>query len=269
MADYRIFYRTEKSKELDHEVNQDRMLFAENSLMNDEKLKIMLVADGMGGLQNGEKASYHGTEGFMRDLWESLLKIYMENNREGFSMTHHIERIREIAKQAVLEANREVCRHAEVFEETGTTLSAVLILGTCGVIVNVGDSPVYYYSSREEELTLVSTLQTKAEQDVQRGRYPRFSKEYYENDHILYRCLGQRQELAKSDICVSVLERLEKGDMILAGSDGAFGKMREPEILEIIADEKEYTVLKNLFERAREDKDDDQTAILYKVCGEV
>ena len=176
--------------------------------------------------------------------------------------------LEEIVKQAVKDANRNVCEQTSPFVETGTTLSVVVILGDYAVLANVGDSPVYYYRSKTKEFQLISSLQTRAEQDVARGKYERYSEEYYENDHIIYSSLGAREELQNEDIFVNVIGYINSGDMFLVGSDGSFGRMKENEIYQIISGEEEYTVLKELFEEARKDKDDDQTAVFYKVCGE-
>lgn len=268
MANYKVFSRTEKSRDISHKLNEDCFLFTEYSFMNDERIKILAVADGIGGLEQGEKASFDAISGFSQSVYQSLLQEYMMHSAENFSMTYYAEKMEEIVKQAVKDANRNVCEQTSPFVETGTTLSVVVILGDYAVLANVGDSPVYYYRSKTKEFQLISSLQTRAEQDVARGKYERYSEEYYENDHIIYSSLGAREELQNEDIFVNVIGYINSGDMFLVGSDGSFGRMKENEIYQIISGEEEYTVLKELFEEARKDKDDDQTAVFYKVCGE-
>lgn len=266
MAKYRVFHRTEQSKDIyHHEVNEDRYMFAEYGLMNDEKLTLLVVADGMGGLSDGAVASHYAIKGFMQSIYENILELYLESDNENFSLTYYADELKKMVVTAIIEANKAVCDNAEPFVETGTTLSVVAILGGLAIVANTGDSPVYFYRSETGEFSIVSKLHTVAEQDADVGVYERYSDEYYANDHIIYKSLGNQEQLQEEDVYVKVVGYLQSGDIFLIGSDGAFGRMREQEILDIVQQEKETLVLRALFEQARKDKDDDQTAILYKV----
>lgn len=265
MSGYKIFSRTEKSRDWEHKVNEDQYFHIEYSFMNDEKLLLIILADGMGGLSQGDQASYNAVYGFASEVYQHLLKMYMDNSREDFSMTYYAGDMEQILKNAMRAANKNVCDHADPYEPTGTTLSVVAVLGGYAIAANVGDSPIYYYSARTKEFRLISELHTKAEKDVEAGMYDRYSAQYYENDHIIYRSLGTKNHLEDEDIYVRLVGYLEQGDMFLVGSDGAFGHMREEEIYQVVSQAEDGTVLKELFEKAREDKDDDQTAVLYRM----
>lgn len=264
MAAYKIFSRSEKSTAFHHKVNEDNYIYEEISLMNDEKLMLIVVADGMGGLFEGEKASKHAVEAFGKKIYEMLLEQYMERKYSHFSLTHNAEMLVELVREGIIHANQAVCEKADPFAATGTTLSVVAILGEYAVIANVGDSPIYYYDAKEKALKLVSRLHTKAEKDVEKGLYSRYTDFYYYNDHLLYKSLGDHEVLTDDDIYLDVIGYINPGDMFLVGSDGAFGRMREDQIAAIIGEQDEYNVLKKLFEQARLDKEDDQTAVLYK-----
>ena len=268
MSNYKIYSRTEKSRDPEHKVNEDCHLYTEYCFMNDEFIRSMLVADGMGGLTDGQKASIHAVTGFSEAFYRILMKNYLQASGERFSISFYGDRLIEIIRSAICEANRKVCREAEPMVETGTTLSVVVILGNYAVVANVGDSPVYYYNAEEKELSLVSELQTKAEKDVENGLYERYSPEYYAHDHILCKTLGEKDELDEDDIHVRVIGFLHDQDMFLAGSDGAFGRLQEDEIEEAVIGRKGNEALRILFDEARLDKNDDQTAILYKICEE-
>ena len=175
MAKYRIFKRTEKSKDIFHEVNEDHFMIAEYSLMNDETLTLLVVTDGMGGLMDGDKASYYAIKGFMKSIYEKVLDLYLEEDNENFSLTHYIDRLQAVIKAAIKDANTMVCDSADPFSEIGTTISVVAILGGCAVVANTGDSPVYYYRQQTDEFSLVSQLHTRAELNVHEGKYKRYS----------------------------------------------------------------------------------------------
>lgn len=266
MAKYRILKRTEKSRNIDHRVNEDKYLFAEYSFMNDEKFWVMIVADGMGGLSDGDQASYRAVRGFAGAIYQKILDLYLGYDAENFSLTYYADKVEKAIKEAFTRANQEICEHADPFVETGTTLSVLVVLGSYAVIANMGDSPIYYYRKETDEFTLVSELHTLAELEAKNGCYERFSEEYYSKDHQIYRSLGFTDHLDAEEVYSKVIGYVASGDFFLIGSDGAFGRMGEEEIFQIMGQENEQEVLKNLFERAREDKNDDQTAILFKVC---
>lgn len=268
MANYRVFSRTEKSREFDHKVNEDHFLFTEYAYMNDERIKVLVVCDGMGGLSNGEQASSDAVRAFMDSFHKQLTAQYLNTEEQYFSICYYADRLEKMVCDAIKEANREVLERKEEYTRTGTTISVVAIMEEYAIIANVGDSPVYYYQNETEELQLVSKLHTRAEQDAEAGRYKRYSQEYYQNDHIIYKSLGSYEELLDEDIYVKTMGHLKEGDCFLIGSDGAFGRMKEIEIKELMCETKDTVFLQNLFAEARRDKDDDQTAIFYKICEE-
>lgn len=268
MSNYRRYIRTEKSRAISHKVNEDRVLFTEYSFMGDIRIRFIIVADGMGGLSEGDKASRHAVTAFAKYVYAQMMQIYIEHDPEEFSMQYYAQAMRDTVCKAIKAANREVCDQADPLVETGTTLSIIAIVGEYAIVANVGDSPVYYMDGQTKCLSLVSELQTKAEMDVAAGLYERYSREYYNNEHIIYHSLGEKEVLNDDDIFVKVIGYLHPGDMFLAGSDGAFGRMSEVEIEEIIEDNDEACILPELFSTARMDKDDDQTAVLYIVCEE-
>lgn len=268
---YRVYTQTEKSKSASHKTNEDRCLFSEYSFMEDQKIQLLIVADGMGGLEEGEKASMNAIKGFSKAFYEMMVEKYINADIENFSMSYFADEMREIVRKAICMANEEVCGRAALFEQTGTTLSVVCVVDRYAIVANVGDSPVYFYRAKTGKLKLVSELQTQAEAEVKSGYYERYSAEYYANDHRLYNSLGQYTELDIEDIACKDIGGLDKGDIFLIGSDGAFGRMQEYEIRELIGDcslDDEGFVLSQLFELARIDKNDDQTAILYVVDSE-
>ena len=269
---YRVYFGTEKSLRSGHISNEDRYMFCEFAFMQDKKIKVLVVADGMGGLEDGEQASTNAVKGFLNSFHSDITEIYMaHSNEEGFSLEYTANEMRNAMVKAVQNANKEVCEKAGPAKMTGSTISAVCVFEDYAVVVNVGDSPVYFYRKKKDSLKLVSVWQTRVEQDVELGKYERYSGAYYQNDHRIYCSLGQYSSLSQEDICCAFVGQLDDGDMILMGSDGAFGRMQEHELLEQISDcpvDEEGFVIDSLFSNARKDKDDDQTAILFVVANE-
>lgn len=263
--DYRIYSETEKAADKNHRENEDSFMYSQFSFMKDKKIQLIVVADGMGGLSEGRRASESAVKGFMNTFYVNVMEQYMSSDMDEFSLKYSIGDIEKIMVKAIQAANRKVCDGADEFEATGSTISAVCLIDDCAVIANVGDSPIYLYRKNAKKMKLMSKLQTVAEQAVAAGTYERYSPEYYRNDHILYCSLGQYDKILEDDIYVSSIGNLKSGDAILTGSDGCFGHMNEKilgRIMNECSTQEEGFLLNQIFSLARMDKDDDQTAFL-------
>lgn len=263
---YELYSASEKSSEATHEFNEDHCIFTEFSFMKDHPVRLIVAADGMGGLHGGKEASKNAITGFIQLLYKELLQSYMTTDMLNFSMKYTVEKVCQAMMQAMKEANNEVCRQADPFLATGSTLSAVCVMDDFAIVANVGDSPVYYYKKKSRQLTLVSERHTKAEMDVKAGKYERFSREYYNNAHILYSSLGEYSDLPEASVYIKAIGGIEPGDILLAGTDGAFGYLGENVLSSLIEDYvpgKGDVLLKQLFDFASIDHQDDQTAVLY------
>lgn len=266
---YRVYCDTIKSMLNSHRVNQDSLMFSEYAFMDDDAVKLMIVADGMGGLAKGEVASRNAVTGFLETFYSRMLDIYLKKKMEGFSLRYTVDEIERVMITSVQAANEKVCRESEKYESTGTTISVVCVVGDLAVYANVGDSPIYFY--RNDQLEMVSKLQTLAELNAEKEKYERYSSEYYDDEHILYCYLGEYENLSEEYIICSSIGKLKKGDSFLIGSDGAFGRIKDDDLRERLSEylsdeDSEGFFLEQLFQEARVDKDDDQTAILYVVA---
>ena len=277
---YEVYWDTKKSIDIKHENNEDSLMFSEYSFMGDDPVRIIVIADGVGAYKNGMTASDNAVTGFLEALYKNIFELYLKSRVEGYSLRYYINDVKEAMKGAIIKANSKVCEGAGRYEKTGTTISAVCVVDDCMVIANVGDSPVYYYNHRRQKLNLVSELQTLAEKRVEKGIYDRYSPDYYDDEHRIYHYLGESLEFDPGNIFVRAIIDLDIGDIILAGSDGAFTYMKDDEILELINkkinDPKEKRTnngsygadfLEELFKRASDYKFDDQSAILYVVTN--
>lgn len=261
---YKIYTRSVKSADGQHVENEDSYMYSEFSFMKDKAIRLLVVADGMGGLDEGKKASRNGVRGFMKTFYADIMERYMNSDMDGFSMKYAVREIEDCLRRAIQSANSGVCNGAEKYEITGTTISAVCLVDDCVVCANVGDSPVYFYRKEDKKIRLVSKLQTKAEQDVEAGEYKRDSIEYLKNSHILYCSLGEYDKLQEEDIHVTTIGNIKAGDSILVGSDGCFGYMNERMLGRMLNEcdkEEEAFMLEQIFALAQMDKKDDQTAI--------
>ena len=260
---------TDKSSDEKHKVNQDRFFYSSSSFFGDEDITILVIADGMGGLSNGELAAEKGIKSFIDCYYNKIIELYHSVDVYTFSITYKLELLKEILLDSVIKANEEVCNNCTPYEEMGTTLSVVCIVRDYAFVLNVGDSPVYLYRNREEKIELVSKIMTKAEKKVEDGEYSRGSKEYYSDSHLIYCSLGRYETLTEEDIYINSIGRLQPGDSIILGSDGAFGRLNEYDILEYFEEwENGGSFLKKMINHARNQVDDDATAIICEIKGD-
>lgn len=264
MAKCKLYDRSKKSDDLFHRNNEDYMMHSRFSFMNDVSIDVIALSDGMGGLEDGQVASHAAVQGFMSSFYQELMQGYIPQRR-NFTIMHYCNQIRYSIIAAMKAANRNVHATAAAGIQTGTTLSVAVIVGNYLIAANVGDSPIYYYNAQENEMELISTLQTKAEQDYYAGKYERYSEEYYNHDYMLTNYLGKYGELSEDIIAFHIVEQVDSGDMLLVCSDGAVGYQTPQDIAKILTGNEEELALSQLFEVAGEDKEDDQTVVFVKI----
>ena len=112
---------------------------------------LFIVADGMGGHLDGERASGVAVQTLAANLLESIYVPMLKNFNAGTSPT-----IMEALVNASEKANRAVIKRVP---GGGTTLSAVAIVGNLAYLVHVGDSRAYLvHEDKIEQLTTDHTL---------------------------------------------------------------------------------------------------------------
>lgn len=261
--EYKIHMKTRKAESMFHEVNEDAYLRVNMAYMNDKAVELIVVADGVTHLAQGEKAAWTAVDAYLRAMQEKLQSIYMEK-KECFSLYCHADTVKMAMQEALQEANRAVCKIGEGIEAGGTTLSALTLMEDMAIVINTGDSPVYHYRAGEDALYLESSIMNKAEADARQGKYEKETEDYYQNTHILLSFLGKRMELPEREVSTRYIYRIAPGDKLILGTDGAFGETKKAQICRMAREENGQGLLVRLFETARDTGDDDQTAILLE-----
>lgn len=172
------------------ETNEDTVLCIE---LEDGRW-LVGVADGMGGLENGEEAS--------RTALGTLYK--------ALNQGHDLVRGARMANEAVI-------RECEG-EERGTTLVAALLSGTTAEVVNVGDSRAYHFDPLGlVQVTRDHTMGSEAEKE---GAFTAAEVAASPWSNALARYLG-----AEKDVEVDYFGpfEIEKGGWLLLCSDGLHG----------------------------------------------
>jgi protein phosphatase len=167
----------------------------------------LIVADGVGGGVNGEVASKLVTEFTIYSL------------RQHSFVDKKDEEIKEILRDIVFNANREVLDYAQKHKITkiGTTFSMALIVERSNLyIAHVGDSRVYEFDNQEEPRQLTPD-HSYPEELFRLGKIKEEEKKDYKKNILVY-VLG-KDNLKRENIFVQHSYIFDKTDLLLC-SDG-------------------------------------------------
>jgi protein phosphatase len=181
---------------------------------------LFLVADGMGGHQDGEKASALTARIVASQITKDVFMPVLLGEPNGDRPP-----ITEMLIDAVQKANAHIIEHVP---EGGTTLTAVTIISDLAYIVHVGDSRAYLITRDGlEQLTRDHSLVARLiELDQLR---PEEVADHHQKN-VLYRALGQSDNLEVD----AVTRRLPPNSRLLICSDGLWNQVEDDEILEIV-----------------------------------
>lgn len=181
---------------------------------------VFVVADGMGGHTNGEKASATAARTVAAHLLQTLyFPMLTGAEREDNSP------ITELLDTAVQKAHAEV---TATVPDGGTTVSAVVLIGDLAYIAHVGDSRVYLVTkSGIEQLTRDHSLVQRL---IELDHLTVEEANEHPNKNVLYRALGQNETLEVD----TLTRRLPAGSRLLICSDGLWNQVPEVEIQEVI-----------------------------------
>lgn len=238
------FAKTDVGKARD--MNQDYYYISPEN----EKLKLYILADGMGGYKGGEVASRLAT---------ISTKNYIESNFENTIKDK--EEILKLIKNAMEYANMvvyEKSKEDEELEGMGTTLEVCLIYNNKIYIGHVGDSRIYRI--RKDIIRKLTTDHSYVEKLVKDGTITKEEAVNHPKKNMLTKALGCTA-FAQPDVTV---KGFIKDDIILICSDGLTNMIKEEEIYNIIRNDYK-TAAQKLIEQANENGGyDNITAIIIK-----
>ncbi|MCS7069921.1 MAG: protein phosphatase 2C domain-containing protein [Anaerolinea sp.] len=202
--------------------NQDAVFSFFSSGRSNDNLSdfgLFIVADGLGGHQDGEKASALSTriiaQYVLKNLYMPLLQGELDTGQS----------INDLIADAVLKAHMEIQLRVP---QGSTTCSAVLIIDDIAYIAHVGDSRIYLvHKSKMEQLTRDHSVVQRL---IELDHIAPDEAAAYQNRSYLYRALGQNEDLEID----TYRRRLPPNSRLLLCSDGLWGQVGEAEILEVI-----------------------------------
>lgn len=189
-----------------------------------EPVGLYVVADGMGGQAAGEFASRDSVrQAFVEFINNQVMPQLQKITRRLDTATAdtpqgQLEKLVQTANQLVYRANQAT------HSDRGTTITAVLVIGSQAYFANVGDSRTYLLRNGElmqvtQDHSLVFSLwQAKQISEDEIYTHPRKNE--------VHRSIGDRAEVK-----VDMFNRtLQPGDKLLLCSDGLWEMVRNPHI---------------------------------------
>ena len=189
------------------------------------RAKLLVVADGMGGYNGGERASWMAVEGVVEYL---LTRLHWPITCATSHEQHFFRGLK-----SALEFSQDQIRAAAGMtpgqSKMGTTLTMAWVVWPSVYLVHVGDSRAYLY--RKGRLTLLSHDQTLAQALADNGVIDAEAVDSHRFSHVLVSALG----------CTSNMEpfygRLEllPDDQLMICSDGLTQHLSDDEIVAILS----------------------------------
>ena len=182
---------------------------------------LFIVADGMGGHTDGERASVVAAQTLARHVTNLIYLPMLTGLQPGSEQKTIPEVLEEGMEEANLAVNKEVT-------EGGTTVTAAVIYGDLVYVAHVGDSRAYLVNDNNLELITRDHSLVRRLQEL--GQLTAEEAEIHPQRNVLYRAIGQGDALDVD----RATRRLPPGSQLLLCSDGLWGVIDEATIMKII-----------------------------------
>jgi protein phosphatase len=230
--------------------NQDAVLATAGRTETGIPYGLFVVADGVGGLKNGSRASQtvvNTLSAHFDPIWPVITAVSDQT----------IMRLRQQLKKAIFKANDAIRALASSGEERmASTITCVILLDQAMIVANAGDSRTYLYRQKNlEQITqdhsLVALLLRQEHITAEQAlTHP------YKN--VLTHALGATDK-PQVDLFT---QRLFPGDWLLLCSDGIWGTMADEQLLHYLETGASPQELALTLMNAAQDHSDDLSLIL-------
>ncbi len=199
----------------------------------DSSIKLLAIADGMGGKDLGDVASnYVITE---LSNWFKRKKVDLLND----TLTISLE-----LKDLIIKYNNYLINHYGE-NKLGTTLTLALINFTDTIVLNIGDSRCYIY--KDDNLTQITEDDSQVWLYYKTGEVDKEDLRFFSTSNFISACIGINDEL-----CVSNVVTIDNSsyDILLLLTDGVTDLLTDKKIKEIISNTKSQVILDRLIQEA-------------------
>jgi serine/threonine-protein phosphatase Stp1 len=218
----------------------------EDAMLDRGEFGLWVVADGMGGHENGRWAS--------SSVVASLAGVALQGELAGDT-----DRI----AGAIHAANEAIFATAEAAgKRMGSTVVALHICGQRFQCYWAGDSRIYLL--RAGQLVQLTRDHTQVEEMVERGMLTRADAWRHPMSHVLSRAIGVEPDLRLD----ALADTVEPRDIFLLCSDGLTGLVSDAEITERLAGFSPQTACNRLLELVLSRGGSDNVTLVAVLCEE-
>lgn len=205
--------------------NQDAILSVHVSSASTDDLPefgLFIVADGMGGHHDGEKAASITTRIVTQHVMGEIFMTMLEQKMDDPDRPA----ITEVLREALQRANRAV---SEQIPEGGTTATLATVIGDLAYIAHVGDSRAYQIT--DEGIEQITRDHSLVQRLIELDQLTPEEAAEHPQRNVLYRAIGQNETLDVD----AITRRLPPRSRLLLCSDGLWNLVPEETIREISA----------------------------------
>lgn len=237
-----------------HKVNQDSCICI---VSKDKKILFAAVADGMGGMQGGKRAS-----GIIIDEITRWFNGIPQNMFDKEALADDlIDRLTDEWEFLIDRINRQLLDDDIA---GGSTLTMLMLLRDIYIAANIGDSRTYMYDGKERKLYQLTKDHSWTQEQLDAGVNPAVIEANTYLKNRITRCLGVSEEFSCADYYAG---NFKAGDKFLLCSDGLRHTIRVSEFIEMLqTDENVRNIAKNMVIKAKKNGEKDNiTAVVVSV----
>lgn len=204
--------------------NEDALFTLTTNLVSGDKnihFGLYIVADGMGGHENGEIASSVAVDRLTSHVIRYLYLPLFSPLSNKLELS-----IQEIMQTGVIQAHQTIKKEAL---GSGTTLTSALILGDQLTIAHVGDSRAYMINP-DGNFQLITHDHSVVKRLEEIGQISPEQALTHPQRNVLYRALGQGEPF-DADIATF---QLQHGSQLLLCTDGLWGVISDNQMEDVI-----------------------------------
>src|SRR6266849_1135188 len=191
---------------------------------------VFIVADGLGGHDNGQVASRMTINIIAERLLRELLTVPLTAEKNGEpAKTFDEDALVALFHDTVEEANTALCQKNQLDKtDMGSTITGFMLVGEHAYVLNVGDSRTYML--RGKQLYQLTTDHSLVGQLVAGGLIEPDDVYTHPQRSQIFRSLGD-----KPNVQIDIFkQQLHPGDIMLSCSDGLWEMVRNPQIESIL-----------------------------------
>jgi serine/threonine protein phosphatase PrpC len=220
---------------------------------------IFIVADGMGGHENGQGASRMTINIIAERMVRELLTAPLSAEKAGETPPAMDEdSLVALLQGAVEDANTALCQmNQREKSDMGSTITGFMVVGDHAYILNVGDSRTYML--RDSKLYQLTNDHSLVGQLVASGLIEPDEVYTHPQRSQIYRSLGD-----KLNVQIDIFkQQIHPGDILLSCCDGLWEMVRDPQITDILVNAPDpQTACTRLIEAANANGGEDNISVV-------